>query len=236
MNKEGKQLMNPNFKITISNDIKERLPHFGVIPLSMDVVVKSSDEIKPEIEAYATKIKEEYSLEDILNIPLIKEARDGYKALGKDPSRYRLACESLLRRIVKDKGLYYINNVVDAGNLLSLRLFRSTAILDFDKIVGNVNIRVGKENDIYYGIGRGLLNVCNIPLYCDEISPFGSPTSDTERTMITNNTQRILVMIILFSDSDREALSLEAKALFKKYADAQNIKEIKVIEREDSNE
>ena len=47
---------------------------------------------------------EEYSLADVLNIPLIKESRDGYKAFGKDPSRYRLVCESLLRRLVKGRG------------------------------------------------------------------------------------------------------------------------------------
>ena len=64
-------------------------------------------------------IKEEYSLEEVLNIPLIKEARDSYKKLGKDPSRYRLAVESLYRRLVKGYGLYRINNVVDAGNILS---------------------------------------------------------------------------------------------------------------------
>ena len=224
--------MDKDLKITISKEIKDKLPHFGVIAFSMNVDVLDSEIIKDAIAEKEQFIAKGYSLEDVLNIPLIKEARDAYKALGKDPSRYRLACESLLRRLVKNQGLYLINNVVDAGNLLSIELFRSTAILDYDKIVGDVFIRLGRETDEYYGIGRGLINVSNIPLYCDEISPFGSPTSDTERTMITKDTKRILAMVICFSDN-RDDVAQITIDLFKKYANAQNIKEIKVLESDE---
>lgn len=215
--------------IRIRKELKEQLPHFGVIAFSMNVNVENSDIIKEAIAKKEKEILEKYTLEDVLKIPLIKEARDAYKALGKDPSRYRLACESLLRRLVKGQGLYLINNVVDAGNLLSIGLFRSTAILDLDKIVGDVYIRLGTEEDEYYGIGRGLINVSNIPLYCDEISPFGSPTSDTERTMITPSTKNILVMAICFSEN-REGVAQTTIDMFKTYASAQNIKEIVVLE------
>lgn len=219
--------------ITITKEIKDLLAQFGVIAFSMDVDITDSSITKPDVLLYEKRIMEEYSLEDILNIPLIKEARDAYKKLGKDPSRYRLACESLLRRLVKGNGLYLINNIVDAGNLLSIELFRSTAILDLNKIKGNVEIRLGRIEDEYYGIGRGLLNVSNIPLYCDEISPFGSPTSDTERTMITSDTKSILVMVICFSEGEKSRITQTTIDMFKKYANAQNIKEIKILESEE---
>src|SRR5690554_5830053 len=141
--------------VYIDNSITDKLEDFDIIALKMDVVIEDSERISNLIKHYENKIYEEYSLEEVLNIPLIKEARDGYKKLGKDPSRYRLACESLLRRIVKGNNLYRINNVVDCGNLLSIELNRSTAILDLNKISGNVFIRIGKESDEYYGIGRG---------------------------------------------------------------------------------
>ena len=182
--------------ITITNDLQKILPKFNIVAYQMDVSLVSSESTEEIIKTYEAKISEEYSLAEVLNIPLIKAARDGYKALGKDPSRYRLACESLLRRIVKGNSLYRINNVVDVGNLLSIELFRSTAILDLHKIKGDIKIRIGNENDEYYGIGRGLINVTNIPLYCDEVSPFGSPTSDTERTMITEETKSILLIVM----------------------------------------
>ena len=94
-------------KIKISNSILSQLPLFNIIALSMDVVYEENNsEVENLIIKTEKKISEEYSLEDVLNIPLIKEARDGYKKLGKDPSRYRLACESLLRRLVKGNSLY----------------------------------------------------------------------------------------------------------------------------------
>ena len=179
-------------KIQISESILNKLPNFDIIAMSMDVSFKETDELLlSEIKQYEKNIKEEYSLEDVLNIPLIKEARDGYKKLGKDPSRYRLACESLLRRLVKGNGLYIINNLVDVGNILSIDCKRSVAVLDYEKIQGDVTIRLGTSDDIYEGIGRGIINIENIPLYEDSIGPFGSTTSDTLRTSITKNTKKI---------------------------------------------
>ena len=188
-------------RIEIERSILDILPDFQIIALSMDVLVTDSNIMNDAIIKYEQKTKEEYSLEDILNIPLIKEARDGYKKLGKDPSRYRLACESLLRRLVKGNQLYRINNVVDVGNLLSIDANRSVAVLDYDKIQGDIKIRLGLETDVYEGIGRGIINVSNIPVYEDEVGPFGSTTSDTPRTMVTDNTKKILLFIICFSDT-----------------------------------
>ena len=218
-------------KVAIEREILEKLPHFNVVAYSMDVKLKDSAIIEDEIKKYESMIKEEYSLEEVLNIPLIKEARDSYKALGKDPSRYRLAVESLYRRLVKGYGLYRINNLVDAGNILSIKLARSTAILDYDKIVGDVSIRLGRGTDEYYGIGRGQINVSNIPVYVDGIGPFGSTTSDTERTMITDTTKKILVFVICFSENEIDVDKFETINIFKKYADAKNIEEIEVIKR-----
>lgn len=218
--------------ITIKNELLQKLPSFNIVAYSMDVKLTTSDDTEELIKTYEQKISEEYSLAEVLNIPLIKAARDGYKALGKDPSRYRLACESLLRRIVKGNQIYRINNIVDIGNLLSIELFRSTAILDYDKIQGDISIRIGTEDDEYYGIGRGLINVSNIPLYVDDISPFGSPTSDTERTMVTETTKKILLMIICFDGGLSENETNKALDMFKRYAYANNITEIKVIKEE----
>ena len=215
-------------KVFIDPSISRVLPDFTVIAMTMDIKLADSSVIKDLVAQYEKQIREEYSLSDILNIPLIKEGRDGYKKLGKDPSRYRLACESLLRRLVKGRGLYLINNVVDAGNILSIEAKRSVAVLDYDKIVGDVLIRLGTEEDEFVGIGRGPLNVSNIPVYVDEVGPFGSTTSDTHRTMITEETKRILLFIICFSSSLIEKHKSFAISLFEKYGSAQNITDIKV--------
>ena len=199
--------------------------------MTMDVKTVESTIIEELIEKTEKRINEEYTLEEVISIPLIKEARDAYKKLGKDPSRYRLACESLLRRLVKGNHLYKINNLVDAGNILSIDTNRSVAVLDYDKIVGDVNIRLGTENDIYEGIGRGIINVNNIPLYDDEVGPFGSPTSDTPRTMITDETKKILLMIICFSERYYEENIKRAIEIYENYCFASNITKIEVIRK-----
>jgi len=216
-------------RIRIDDSILNILPNFNIIAYSMDVTVEDSSKIEDLIQKYEEQIMEEYSMEDILNIPLIKEARDGYKALGKDPSRYRLACESLLRRLVKGNKLYRINNLVDAGNVLSIAARRSVAVLDYDKIVGDVVIRKGQATDDYEGIGRGKINVENIPLYEDEIGPFGSTTSDTPRTMVTLDTKKILLFVVCFSKNEILEDEKMAISLFEKYCDARNIVKINVI-------
>lgn len=216
-------------EITIKKEITNKLPMFNIYAFSMDVKVQDSLIIEEKIKELEKGINEMYTLEQVLQIPSIKNARDGYKALGKDPSRYRLACESLFRRLVKGNGLYRVNNVVDAGNVLSIELAKSTAVLDYDKIRGNIHIRIGTNDDIYYGIGRGLINVNNIPLYVDEESPFGSPTSDTNRTAISENTKKILLMIICFDELDKDIIEQKAISIFEKYALATNVNKIKVI-------
>ena len=216
-------------KITIKKEVSNILPLFNIHAFTMDVKVEDSTIIDEKIKELEKSINEKYSLEQVLQIPSIKNARDSYKKLGKDPSRYRLACESLFRRLVKGNGLYRVSNVVDAGNVLSIELAKSTAVLDYDKLQGDIHIRIGTNDDIYYGIGRGLINVSNIPLYVDEVSPFGSPTSDTERTSITDSTTKILLMVICFDELDKDIIEEISLNIFKEYAYAKNIEKIEVI-------
>lgn len=218
--------------IRITKSISSILPNFDVIAFKMAIKVNDSSHLEALITYYEELIEKSYTLEEVLQIKEIKAARDSYKALGKDPSRYRLACESLLRRLVKHNKLYRISDVVDLGNLLSIELKRSTALLDFDKIQGDVYIRKGLEEDIYEGIGRGIINVSNIPLYCDDVGPFGSPTSDTLRTAITPSTSKLLLMIICFDKCDKEKIAKKAIEMFKENIEVSNIETVKVIKED----
>jgi DNA/RNA-binding domain of Phe-tRNA-synthetase-like protein len=205
--------------ITISEEIKRKTPQFSVGVLTATVSIFKSPDLDRLIDELEHTLNQEYNISDVVNLEVIKEGRDAYKVYGKDPSRYRLAVESLYRRIVKGNALYRINNVVDIGNVLSLKTRKSIAVLDYDNIQGDVFIRLGTEQDKYEGIGRGQINISNIPLYEDEIGPFGSTTSDTVRTMITNQTKKILVFIISFTGNKNLPQELElAEQLFEDFA------------------
>jgi len=83
----------------------------------------------------------------------------------------------------------------------------------------------GLESDIFRGIGRGKINIKDIPVYVDNIGPFGSTTSDTERTMISADTSKILLFIISFNGENNLLEELEyTKDLYEKFAKGKNFK------------
>lgn len=206
-------------KMTIDPALKEKLPQYCCGALQFKIKIAPTDEdLKVEMANLAKSVASSLTLKSLLETPRIHAARSGYKTLGKDPSRYRLATESLLRRLIKGQGLYYVNNAVDIGNVLSIKTQRSVAVLDAANVEGNVLIRIG-EQEPYEGIGRGKINVSNIPVYCDEVGPFGSPTTDTMRTAITDETKEILLFIMSFDGTDDLVEDLQlAQSLFQKFA------------------
>lgn len=212
-------------KIYIDDEIKKITPQFHVGVLECNVRIYKESEIEKTIRIIEKDIEKNIDIKDVINLKTIIDGRNAYKKYGKDPSRYRLAVESLYRRLSKGKKLYLINNVVDLGNIVSLKSRRSVAVLDYHKIVNDIHIRLGKNEDDFYGIRRGKINITNIPLYSDDIGPFGSTTSDTLRTMISENTEKILLFIISFNGFVNLEDELEdAIRLYKQYADGTDFK------------
>lgn len=213
-------------KVNISNEIKNILGDTVVIGcIEAQVKVKDSDEkLWEEINTVCNKIAEDNLLQDVLTISNIKAARDAYKKIGKDPSRYRVSSESLARRVVKGKGLYKVNNIVDINNLVSTISFHSVCAYDLDKIDSEIYLSIGKEGDYYEGIGRGKINLSNLPVFQDSKGIFGSTTSDSTRAMITNDTKRLIMGIVSFSGEENLDKYLECcQNLITMYAEGQNV-------------
>ena len=215
----------------ISNDLKNLLPNFSVIAYEIDFesdfdAMNKSKEVDDYLEKLYTLVSSKYNYDEITKIPKLKQTRDGYKKMGKDPSHTRPACEALLRRVVKGNNLYRLGDVIDLGNILSIETLRSVCVVDKERLVNDVVIRLGTKEDIYEGINRGLINVTNIPVYTDEIGPFGCPTSDTLRTCVTSSTKSILVMIICFDDFEKD---IDEKRLVQLYQTNTLIKNITKI-------
>ncbi len=49
-------------------------------------------------------------------LPVVAGTRAAFRALGKDPSRYRPSSEALLRRVAQGKPPFAVNSLVDANN------------------------------------------------------------------------------------------------------------------------
>jgi len=134
----------------------------------------------------------------VLEASAIVATRAGYKALGKDPARYRGSAEALLRRLIAGKGMPRINNVVDVINLVSVESRLPIGLYDLAHVEGPIEFRAGRAGETYKGIGKYDLNLEGLPLFADARGPHGSATSDSERTMVTDATKRVLAIFVSF--------------------------------------
>jgi DNA/RNA-binding domain of Phe-tRNA-synthetase-like protein len=137
----------------------------------------------------------------VLESAQVLATRAGYKAIGKDPARYRGSAEALLRRVIAGKGLPQINAVVDVINLVSLESRLPVGLYDLAAVSGDITFRAGLAGETYKGIGKYDLNLGGMPLFADAIGPHGSATSDSERTMVTAATTEIVALIVSFGGS-----------------------------------
>ncbi len=169
-------------------------------------------------------------LEGISALPNVAAARKAYRSCGKDPARYRLSSEALLRRVVQGKGIYKVNNIVDINNLISMKYHFSIGAFDRDAIAFPVAFRIGQAGEPYEGIGRGELNIENLPVLADAQGPFGSPTSDSMRTRTHAGMKHLLFCILSFGGaSTMDAALEETVSLLEQFADAQEIHRFKVV-------
>src|SRR6266571_5215194 len=164
----------------------------GVLQIDGVHVQESSEELKAMLNSLADGFAAKYKDEPLGEIPAVKQIRAIFHRSGLDPTRYRPSSESLLRRAVKGKGLYFINSVVDLVNYFSLKTLWPIGLYDADKLMPPITWRVGREGETYTGIGRDPLNLAHFPLLVDQEGPFGSPISDSMRTRVTNESTRIL--------------------------------------------
>src|SRR5271155_1430333 len=131
--------------------------------------------------------RREFTVESLADAEPARAVRAMFRSWGMDPSKYRPSSEALLRRIVQGKGLYRVSNVVDIGNLGSLETGWPFGCYDRSKIAPPVTLRHGATGEKYEGIGKQTWHLEGRPVLADPAGPFGSPISDSTRSMITES-------------------------------------------------
>lgn len=126
---------------------------------------------------------------------VITAVRTMYKRVGIDPTKTRPSSEALLRRVRKGDELPRINNLVDIINWCSLETQLPYGLYDLGQIHGDVVLRLGLAGEEYEGIRKATVHVAERLTLADARGPFGNPTSDSARTMVTPATTRALVVI-----------------------------------------
>lgn len=143
-----------------------------------------------QFDQTVASLAQQYTLDTIAKHPHIAATRQAYKALGASPHEHRNAAEAMLRRVVKQAGLYHINNVVEVNNLISISSGYAIGSYDLDQLQGQVVLACPPAGARYEGIGKGSLSIAHMPVLTDDLGPFGNPSSDSRRAMIQPGLRR----------------------------------------------
>ena len=180
--------------ITIAPEFKGAA-RLGLLEMRDVRVSETPAPLKDELNQLAADFAVKYGDVALGEIPTVQQIRGIFHRSGLDPTRYRPSSESLLRRAVKGKGLYFINSVVDLINYYSLKMLCPMGLYDASKLAAPIQWRIGQSGETYEGIGRDILNLANFPLLSDANGPFGSPISDSMRTRVTEECTHILWIV-----------------------------------------
>ena len=185
------------YNITVSEDIKKACPTFKGAAVFAEVTNTAYCEgLWQEIATFTQELRARETTDSIKYQPVIAATREAYRCCGKDPSRYRPSAEALRRRLLRGMELYRIDTLVDLINLVSLRTGHSIGGFDADKIEGTaLELGIGRADEPFEGIGRGVLNIEGLPVYRDRTGGIGTPTSDNERTKMGLETRHILAIV-----------------------------------------
>lgn len=196
-------------EVTLSSDFRDRGVDVTLGVLGFRVPSIGEGALAGKLGALAARLAPDFETLKPAELPEIAATRKAYRALGKDPGRYRPSSEALMRRIASGKPLPQINDVVDCGNVISLTTRLSLGAYNGDAIEGPVIFRRAGDGEMAQAIGRGEMNFEHLPVFADARGPFGSPTSDTQRTMVTLGARNILMVLIAFAPCDQMASHLQ---------------------------
>ena len=136
----------------------------------------------------------------------VAAVRTMYKRVGLDPTKTRPSSEALLRRVRKGDPLPRINTLVDVCNWCSLEFQLPYGLYDAAHVEGDIELRLGHDGESYPGIRKDDVHVGGRLTLADARGPFGNPTSDSARTMVTTSTVAAIVVVFAPSEMDRRRL------------------------------
>jgi DNA/RNA-binding domain of Phe-tRNA-synthetase-like protein len=158
-------------------------------------VVLIHPELAQLLDSVSEQKRREFSVESLPDAEPVRSVRAMFREWDMDPSKYRPSSEALLRRVVQGKGLYRVSNVVDIGNLGSIETGWPYGCYDRSRIQPPIVFRHGAAGERYERVGKEMWHLEGRPVLADAECPFGSPISDSTRSMITESTREALIVI-----------------------------------------
>ncbi len=203
-------------------EIRIELPgvSLGVLEID-DVATCPADEaLAEEMRLACERIRRQFTPEQVMELDAVRAVRVMFRTWGIDPARYRPSSEALLRRLAQGKGLYRVSSVVDAGNLGSLETGWPYGIYNRALISPPVAFREGAQSETYEGIGKQIWHLAGRPILADALGAFGSPISDSTRTMVTEAAREILAAIYAPGSAPRAKIEQALADLVRRLGDS----------------
>lgn len=157
----------------------------------------SSKYVLSTIRSVIEEVKSTLTLESLKNHPVIKAYRDFYWRLGIDPTKVRPSSEALIRRVLRTSSIPLINNIVDLGNVASMKTMVPIGIYDLDRILPPLTLRRARERETFYPIGGRQEKLTNKDIVL--VDSKGTvmhlfPHRDSIFTMVSMETKNILII------------------------------------------
>ena len=199
-------------------EINIKLPAVKLGTIEADAVrVAPSDQALAQLmDEVCERKRREFTLESLADSKPVRDVRAMFREWGMDPSKYRPSSEALLRRVVQGKGLYRVSNVVDIGNLGSIETGWPFGCYDRSRIQQPIEFRHGLAGESYEGIGKQTWHLQGRPLLADSQGPFGSPISDSTRSMITESAKDILIVLYVPAGAIDASLEVAIKRIIER--------------------
>lgn len=186
--------------ITIVSPL-DHIISLGVLGLDDLHVQERDKELDEPLAEAAAKLRRGADLE-----PHLAATRSMYRRVGIDPTKTRPSSEALLRRVKKGEGLPRINTLVDICNWCSAEFQLPYGLYDRERLKGDIQLRLGREGEEYAGIRKDTVHLEGRPTLADGSGPFGNPTSDSARSIVTASTTRALVVVFVPREVPRSAI------------------------------
>ncbi len=196
-------------------EIKIQLPgvKLGTVEAEGIHVAPAGPELGQLMAEVCERKRRDFTLESLAEEKSVRDVRAMFRTWEMDPSKYRPSSEALLRRVVQGKGLYRVSNIVDIGNLGSIETGWPFGCYHRSRIQPPIGFRHGISGESYEGIGKQTWHLNGRPLLADSQGPFGSPISDSTRSMITASARDILVVLYVPSGAADASLETAMKRL-----------------------
>jgi len=143
------------------------------------------------------KVKCAYHLDSLKEDQIIRYYRDFYwHYLNIDPTKTRPSSEALIRRILADKPIPHISNIVDLNNWVSIQTKIPLGAYDLDCLNLPLTLRYAKEGEEFQPIGGKITYLKGNEIILSDLDNniiHLYPHRDSNVTKITNKTKTMLV-------------------------------------------